>query len=90
MKFHLGQCVATRGAIALMEREQVNVLHLLMRHANGDDGDLDPEDKERNRQAIASGEERVFSSYILPCGEKLWIITEWDRSVTTVLMPDEY
>ena len=90
MRFKLGQCVATRNAVALMERQDINPLHLLLRHANGDDGDLCPDDKALNAAAIASGQDRVFSAYNLPSGDRLWVITEWDRSVTTVLLPEDY
>lgn len=90
MKFSLGQCVATRGAARLMERLGLNPMSLLARHANGDDGDLSGDDKALNAAAIASGKDRVFSAYSLPSGDRLWVITEWDRSVTTILLPDEY
>ena len=90
MKFKLGQCVATRNAAQLMERQDINPLHLLLRHVNGDDGDLSESDKALNVAAITSGNDRVFSAYVMPSGDKLWVITEWDRSVTTVLLPDDY
>lgn len=90
MRFTLGRTVATRNAVELMRQQDVNPLHLLLRHANGDDGDLGAEDKALNRHAIETGEARVFSSYKLPSGDKLWVITEWDRSVTTILLPDDY
>lgn len=90
MKFRLGRCVATRNAVALLADQDINPLHLLMRHSNGDDGDLSEADKARNVVAIASGEDRVFSSYVLPSGDKLWVITEWDRSMTTILLPKDY
>ena len=90
MKFKLGQCVATRNAVALMERQHINPLHLLRRHANGDGGDLSDSDRALNATAIVSGNDRVFSAYVMPSGDKLWVITEWDRSVTTVLLPVDY
>jgi hypothetical protein len=90
VKFKLGQCVATRNALALMEVQGVNPLHLLMRHANGDDGDLSEHDKLLNVDAIASGKSRIFSAYNLSSGDRIWVITEWDRSVTTILLPDDY
>ena len=90
MKFKLGQCVSTRNAVKLMEQQDINPLHLLMRHVNGDDGDLSADDKALNVAAIASGQDRVFSAYNVPSGDRLWVITEWDRSVTTILLPDEY
>jgi len=90
VKFKLGQCVASSNAVGLMDRQRINPLHLLMRHVNGDWGDLDAEDKELNDAAVASGEERIFSAYVLPSGDKLWVITEHDRSLTTMLLPDDY
>lgn len=89
-KFQLGHCVVTRGAIVLLEAQRVNAIDLLLRHASGDDGDLSVNDKALNAAAIASGKDRVFSAYNLPSGDRLWVITEWDRSVTTILLPDEY
>lgn len=89
-RFKLGKCVGTRNAVELMDKQGVNPLHLLIRHVNGDDGDLDAHDKALNAAAIASGQDRVFSSYLLPSGDKLWVITEADRSVTTILLPDDY
>ena len=65
---------------------------LLNRHATGDWGDLDPEDAKLNDAALTSGEDRIFSVYKrdgIPDG-KIWIITERDRSATTVLFPSEY
>ena len=67
----------------------------LARHFSGDWGDICDEDKEMNTEALTrdghgylSG--RIMSVYTLSCGEKIWIITEWDESVTTVLLPREY
>jgi hypothetical protein len=67
---------------------------LLRRHVSGDWGDLDPEDKARNDEAIAhegdpDNQQRVLSAYELH-GRKVWVITEWNRSETTVLLPSEY
>lgn len=80
----LGQVVMTRGVADL----DIPVLDLLLRHAAGDWGDVCPEDWQLNDQAVEHGD-RVLSSYIVG-GTKLWIITEWDRSVTTILLPGEY
>lgn len=90
MKFHLGQCVATRNAVELMEQQGVNPLHLLLRHVNCDWGDLDAHDKRLNDAAVANGMDRIFSSYRLPSGDKLWVITDADRSSTTILLPSDY
>ena len=86
IKFSLGQTVATQGIMGLLTEEEI--VTLLNRHAAGDWGDLDEEDKELNKDALINGE-RLFSSYDTQKG-KVWVITEYDRSVTTVLSPDEY
>jgi hypothetical protein len=90
MKFPLGQIVATPGA--LEHFAPVYQSQFLRRHASGDWGNLDPEDKASNDAALKAGEEsRILSAYVHPVsGERLWIITEWDRSVTTLLLPNEY
>ena len=88
MMFKLGQIVATPGALETMDRLDVNPSSLVKRHANGDWSDMCDEDAEANRQA-AEGKERILSSYEIK-GEKVWVITEWDRSVTTLLLPSEY
>jgi len=87
--FNLGQIVGTPGAIgALIEAEQEPV-ELLLRHVTGDWGDLDEEDKKENELSVKDGF-RILSAYKLETGEKVWVITEWDRSVTTILLPEEY
>lgn len=87
--FPLGQVVATPGALDLLDRTATNSLDLLIRHQHGDWGSVPPDDAEANLQAIVS-ECRILSSYYLNANERLWIITEADRSVTTLLLPDEY
>ena len=61
----------------------------LLRHKHGDWGDLDPEDKHVNEEALRHGQ-RLLSAYHTRRSDKLWVITEWDRSVTTLLLPEEY
>ncbi len=86
--FPLGQIVATPGALETMHRYCINGLELLSRHARGDWGDLDTDDREANDDALDE-EARILSAY--GTGDrKLWVITEADRSVTTILRPDEY
>jgi hypothetical protein len=72
----------------LIEAEQ-NPVELLARHVTGDWGDLDDEDKKENELSVKEGF-RILSAYHLETGAKVWVITEWDRSVTTLLLPDEY
>ena len=87
----LGQVVATPGALAALEAAGTTPLPFLSRHARGDWGEaLCAQDTLANDQALRDGE-RLLSAYFLPLtGEKLWIITEWDRSATTLLLPDDY
>jgi hypothetical protein len=87
--FLLGEIVATPGALELLERAAVNGYDLLLRHQFGDWGSVPPEDSDANRDAVQNGY-RILSSYYLNDTERIWIITEADRSVTTLLLPDEY
>lgn len=87
----LGQVVATRGIVDYIADDQaleMEMSNLVMRHESGDWGDLDEEDIKANNFALQHGE-RILSSYMLK-GKKVWVITEWDRSVTTILFPHEY
>lgn len=89
-KFELGRIVMTRGVADWVEQNPPyrNLFPLLDRHEQGDWGEVDGEDKQTNNEALELGN-RVLSAYTLD-GEKIWIITEWDRSVTTILFPSEY
>jgi hypothetical protein len=90
-KFQLGQTVATPAALALLTRLGLSPTPYIDRHVSGDWGDLDAEDKEANDLALTVGnEQRILSSYNLTKTDKIWIISEWDRSVTTVLLPSDY
>ena len=87
--FELGQVVGTPGALqALVEAEQ-NPVELLFRHQTGDWGELEEEDKKENEFSVEKGF-RILSAYGLETGVKVWVITEWDRSTTTILLPSEY
>jgi hypothetical protein len=86
--FQLGAVVMTQGAKRLMEELGLDPVHYLARHVTGDWGDLDEHDKNANGVAVAQGE-RILSAY--GTGDsKLWVITEADRSATTILLPSEY
>ena len=84
--FRLGQVVGTPGALQAFEETGENPLEYLLRHVTGDWGDLCEEDKAENQLAIEQGL-RTFSAYMLNNGTKIWVITEWDRSATTLLLP---
>lgn len=87
--FPLGQLAATPGALAALAATGENAAEYLRRHQAGDYGCVDDEDRMANDAAVRCGE-RVFSAYLLTDGVKVWVITEADRSSTTVLLPDEY
>lgn len=90
MLFKLGQVVATPGALRTLDENNVDMWGLLHRHVNGDWGCVPEEDKLENRLSVEKGY-RVLSSYLLnDRGDKLWIITEADRSSTCFLLPEEY
>ena len=89
-KFSLGKVVATPGALETLEAASVNLWELLARHSRGDWGDVCEEDAALNDQAVIEGS-RILSVYTLPkTGERVWIISEADRSSTCALLPDEY
>lgn len=93
--FELGQVVATKGAMASTTGDQR--IDILDRHVHGDWGVVDEEDWATNNDALIN-KGRILSAYAIdptkPCkgyGENtIWILTEWDRSVTTFLLPEEY
>lgn len=86
-KFDLGDIVATASAVARFSESILQ--HHLNRHARGDWGELDKEDIQCNERSLTRGG-RLMSSYPIPEQGKLWIITEADRSVTTLLLPEDY
>ena len=87
--FPLGQVVATPGALAAIEQAEQSPLEFLVRHIRNDWGEVCGDDWALNDGAVEHGD-RLLSAYRTSKGERLWIITEWDRSVTTLLLPDEY
>ncbi|MBN0649840.1 hypothetical protein JTM24_14065 [Pseudomonas aeruginosa] len=89
-RFNPGQMVVTSGVDALIRQGRLNPSPYLRRHLSGDWGDLDDSDRQQNDAALQSGEDRLFSSYQVTTELKIWVITEWDRSVTTLLLPSEY
>lgn len=89
-RFRAGHVVMTAGVDNLVQQGALNPVPYLQRHLDGDWGDLCDDDRRQNDSALASGEDRLFSSYQVTPDLKLWIITEWDRSVTTLLLPNEY
>ena len=86
-KFSLGQVVITANAARTLWQEDVVIA--IRRHARGDWGELDDHDRQQNQAALKEGT-RLLSAYHDRNGVKFWIITEWDRSVSTVLLPEDY
>jgi hypothetical protein len=89
VNFRLGQTVATPGALEALGQAGQHPFHFLARHARGDWGDLSPADKRGNDRALRECD-RLLSAYKTSTGERLWVITEADRSATTILLPSEY
>jgi hypothetical protein len=88
--FPLGQVVATPGALTALEKAGQQPQDLLSRHVHGDWGELGDEDRNENQLSLQHGF-RLLSSYRTSAGDtKVWVITEADRSLTTILLPEEY
>jgi len=87
--FELGQIVATPGALAALKKAGQQPGEFLTRHVHREWGELDDEDRRENEYSLEHGF-RLLSAYKTNAGDRLWIITEADRSVTTVLLPEEY
>ena len=86
MKFPLGQVVITPNALEKLNSD--DILNALNRHVLGDWGELDDEDRRENENSLKNGF-RLLSAY-RSAGTKFWIITEGNRQVTTVLLPEDY
>lgn len=86
-RFALGQIVATRNALLRLTR--ADIMSAIGRHAIGDWGEICSDDAKANEQSLKEGL-RLLSAYTAENGAKFWIITEADRSVTTVLVPEDY
>ena len=86
-KFPLGRIVLTANAANVLAHNDLEVG--LLRHVAGDWGDLEEPDRQENEKALLNGF-RLLSSYRANAGIKFWIITEADRYITTVLLPEDY
>ena len=89
MRFPLGRIVATPGALEALQRSEQTPHEFLARHARGDWGELCHEDRQENELSLREGF-RILSAYTLRDQTKIWIITEANRLVTTILLPSEY
>jgi hypothetical protein len=85
--FPLGQTVITANAKDVLHPE--DIAHAMNRHTSGDWGELGDHDRDENNLSLRQGF-RLFSVYLDRTGRKFWIITEADRSVTTILLPEDY
>lgn len=94
-KFLLGQLVSTRGVADKIAEDKdfaEFVNKSLTRYTSADWGEMDASDIMQNDEALKNGDNRLFAAYTTDAHPdwKIWIITEWDHSATTVLFPDEY
>lgn len=88
--FEIGQVVITPAVLEAAERNQTGIGVYLEKHCSGDWGTVDKADADANDYAVSKGDRRIMSAYKLPDETAIWIITEWDHSVTTILLPEEY
>jgi hypothetical protein len=88
-RFPLGRMVATPGALNAFRSSGDVPLFYLARHVAGDWGDVPPEDATENEISVEQGH-RILSAYRLKDQTRIWIITEADRTSTTILLPEEY
>ena len=86
-RFSLGRLVATPGVLTTISHQEIH--RGIRLHSSGVWGEVPPEDRETNEFALVNGL-RLLSVYRTPGGVIFWIITEADRSLTTVLLPEEY
>lgn len=87
---NLGRLVVTPAAAELLEEAAIEAKVLLWRHATGDWGQVDREDREANDRAVISGLERTYSNYALIQDKCVWVVTEAERSATLLCLPEEY
>ena len=89
IRFQLGRVGATPGALSALEKAEQLPAEFLDRHVNGDWGDVPEDDAQANEVAVDQGL-RILSVYTTSAGDTIWIITEADRSFTTLVLPSEY
>ena len=88
-RFPLGETYITSGAQEVLDIAGETAIQYLRRHMSGDWGELSEDDAKENELSLHEGL-RLLSSYRTVKGQKIWIITEADRSATTILLPSEY
>lgn len=87
-RFRPGRIFVTPAALASLQDANVSIFNLLLRHVCGDWGDISESDCQQNELSLTVGL-RLLSSYSLSQGARVSVITEWDRSLTTILLPDD-
>ena len=87
--FDLGQLVATPGALSAHKKTEQNPMEFRSRHITGDWGEVPEEDKKENLFSLDQGF-RLLSAYRTTAGDRIWVITKADRSLTTILLQEEY
>ncbi len=87
---NLGRVFVTSGAARVLEETETEAMVLLWRHATGDWGQVEQDDRAANDRALITGLERTYSNYRLYRGRCIWVVTEADRSATLMCLPDEY
>ena len=87
--FPLGRLLATPGALTALSDAKQDAMTFIRRHQEGEWGELSREDAAANTLALVTGE-RILSRYRTVANVTIWIVTEADRSATTVLLPEEY
>ena len=88
-RFQAGQLLMTAAVSALVAKGTVDPWPYLTRHLHGDWGDIGPQDARANQAALRDGNQ-LFSAYQVAPELRIWIITDWDRSRTTLMLPDDY
>jgi hypothetical protein len=89
MRFALGRVVATPGALRVLEKAEQLPAEFLDRHVNGDWGEVPDADKQENEFSVEQGF-RILTTYTTSAGDRIWVLTEADRSATIILLPEEY
>ena len=89
IQFSLGRVVATPGALSALEKAEQLPAEFLDRHVHGDWGDVPDADKQENELSVEQGF-RILSAYTTSTGDRIWVLTEADRSATIILLPEEY
>ncbi|MFL9959571.1 hypothetical protein PQR02_00140 [Paraburkholderia sediminicola] len=88
-RFRPGRVFVTVAALVVLRTANISPVELLLRHVSGDWGDLSESDRQQNELSVEAGL-RLLSSYVMPGGQTVWVITEWDRSTSTILLPEDY